>query len=371
MKRYDCFFPSYVFRKLRKENFSHFKMALLTYDNIFVPAFTLNQLLSEEIQIMCDARTSSIPNTDMLKSIDANTFFLFEKCLDHDLDATKKLIRSKHLMNVYSDLSLHYHDKFLKEVFMDIPDSFASNCPSAELFKEILDYYGEYFPNTMNNGFVELLSIQLRDIMIGDHIHRQYGISPIYTYEHLNLKDLVSTFTPVRFDSEKSLYSNNLSYLSSINFSCGKIGKYYNSTDELFLFDHQEQTKLHKYDLLFQETVPDLSTVPSGIICEAKQKDVFLSLPRLADKLSEDKDLSDEDLIKYFDEQVWEFAKNSLKVSVPSVVLDVLSWATMKVPPLSLGIQFVSQSFGIADYWTSKYNNGWIIPLSIVKKYKH
>lgn len=359
-----------MFRILHKENFKHFKMSLLAYDDIFVPAYHLEKFLSKDIQTVCDSNKPSLPNMDLLNVIDANTFLLFWHCLDLDLNVTKKLIDSKHLKNIYVDLSRQYHDKYLKEVFMEIPSYSNSNCPSAELFKEVLDYFIEYFPQTINNRSIELLTILLIDIMIGDHIHRQYGITPIYSFQHLLLKDLLASIKPISFNTNNVLSSDKLTYLSSINFSCEKIRKYYKSTDELFIIDNHEWKKQQRYDLLFQETVPDLSAVPSGIIYEAKQKDVFLSLPRLADKLSESKDISDEDLIKYFDEQVWKFSANSLKGSVPEVTLDVLSWATMAVPPLSLGVQFVTQSRGIADYWSSQYNSGWIIPLSIVKNYK-
>ena len=345
-------------------------MSLLAYDNIFVPASHLEKFLSEDIQTICDSNEPSLPNMDLLNIIDGNTFFLFKECLDQDLNVTKKLIESKHLKNIYVDLSLQYHDKYLKKVFMEIPSNYTSNCPSAELFKEILDYFIQYFPETISNRNVELLLILLRDIMIGDHIHRQYGITPVYSFEHLLMKDLLASFAPIEFNTNNSLFSERLTYLSSINFSCKEIRNYYKSTDELFVIDNHEWEKQHRYDLLFQDTVPDLSAVPSSIIYEAKQKDVFLSLPRLADKLSESKDISDEELVKYFDEQVWKFAVNSLQGSVPEVTLDVLSWATMAVPPLNLGVQLVTQSRGIADYWSSQYNSGWIIPLSIVKNYK-
>ena len=368
MKNYDCYFPSFSFQIMEKDNLRNFKMALLAYDNIYVPSTQLNELLSlDSKKEDCNIRAAGAFDLFLGSINEVNTFILYSNYLNQDFEGTKELIRTKHIKTIYSDLLLQYHDQFLKEVFMEIPEGFSSNFPSAELFKAVLDYHNTYYYPPINNRRVQDLSIILRDLMIGDHISRKYGIDSVYSYSHLFCKEILSNIPSVKFDSEDFLYSDKLTYLSCINFSCSKIGKFYNSSDELFILNNQKQDK---YSLLFQDVVPDLSSIPNSVIYEAKQKDRLLSLPRLANKLSESKDISDEDLVKYFDEQVWKLAENSLKVSVPSVVLDVLSWATISIPPLGLGIQLVTQCLGIYDYWTSKFNSGWIIPIKTIKDYK-
>ena len=107
------------------------------------------------------------------------------------------------------------------------------------------------------------------------------------------------------------------------------------------MFSFNGLEKQGRIELIFSEIVPDFSRIPVNVIYSIKKKDRFRSLPALAEKFSVSKEVTDEDLIKYFNEEVWKFANKSMKGSLPEVVFNILGWIQVE-PIIGLGIQLFS-----------------------------
>lgn len=136
------------------------------------------------------------------------------------------------------------------------------------------------------------------------------------------LIEILKKMTTFMFTEEGIETLENQDGILSIYFSSVGIKKYYTNSNELFKFGGMKKDETIK--LLFSEALLDITEFPVKTIYDAKQKDKFRTLLLLAENLSISKDISNEDIVKYFNESVWKFANKSLKVSASEIVFNVL-----------------------------------------------
>ncbi|RKJ68797.1 hypothetical protein D7Y06_00675 [Roseburia sp. 1XD42-69] len=201
-------------------------------------------------------------------------------------------------------------------------------------------------------------------MIISEYYKQTYGVNTIYSLSHIMLMEFLKEMPVFIFDGEDIETIGNEESDLPLFFSSKGIKKYYSNTKELFEFRGIKKDETVK--LLFSETLPDITELPIKTIYDAKQKDRFRTLPLLAEDLSVSKEISHEDIVKYFDESVWKFANNSLKISASDIVFNVLG--QISIEPFNTAVQIFSQSNDIFARISSYKENGWIIPISELKE---
>lgn len=289
--------------------------------------------------------------------------------LDNDIKTAKILFKEKVIKDIYSS---SFRKKLSRENF--IKDSFwlqygnqmISVFPSSELFIYIYKELLKNYDHDIIYKIIKDINMVLRDIIISEHFKRCYNIDPIYTAFHLEIIGMLKEMPNYLFKESSNINVINIDKYRMFCLSNG-ISKYYHNTNELFSINQNKRQD--RIISLFSETLPDMSEIPVKVIFEAKKKDKFRSLPYLAEEISLKKDISSEDLVKYFDEKVWEFAANSLKISATEVLMNVMGY--YPDTGISATIQLFSQFKGLVSKYEMYRNNGWIIPIHELKNYSN
>lgn len=360
MKKYSVFFPSAQLNIWGRDEKETFYLGLLAYDTIYTRTFHLESLKNKELFKDKDSLLEVDENGN---TIDLNTYSLAVYYLNGDLDTIRKLIKEKIVQNIYSLLC--FNDNFIDDVFWHyIDNNRYSIFPCAELFLFIYNELCNKYPETVVRKDVERIRTLLSDLIISEYYKKTYGVNTIYSYGHVMILDMLKRMPTFAFLDEDIKTISGEDYDLPLFFSNIGIKKYYKNTSELFKFSGVRKDKTIK--LLFSEVLPDITELPVKTIYDAKRKDKFKTLPLLAENLSISKDISNEDLVKYFDEAVWKFANSSLRISASEVIFNILG--QVSIEPFNTAVQIFSQSndlFGkISDY----KHNGWIIPILELKE---
>lgn len=362
MKKYTAFFPGAQLRIRDNNEKEAFYLGLLVYDTIYARAFHLESLMKKELYK--DKNDLLRDNRDDGMALDLNTYSLVEYYLNDDVDTARKLINKKILQNIYSLRS--FNDGFIDDVFWyyDNDDRF-SVFPSSDLFLFVCNkILNKKYPLNVIRHNIEWIQTLLQDLIISEYYKQTYDVNTIYSLSHIMTMEILKGMPTFTFSEEEIEILSYQEHTLPIYFSAMGIKKYYRNTEELFKFNGIKKDKtMH---LLFSEVLPDITELPVKTICDAKRKDKFRTLPLLAENLSVSKDMRQEDIVKYFDESVWKFTRDSLKISAPEIIFNVLG--QISIEPLNTAIQIFSQSNDIFSKISKYKGNGWIIPISELRE---
>jgi len=358
MKKHTAFFPADHLRILEKSSKEVFNLSLLVYDSVYSRIYNHKVLLDNELFKSSDDIFKSDDNGRMI--LDGTTASFAAFYLGKNIEVTRELIKRGIIKSIYHDGQLDFKDNFIKNVFQDpLQEGYSMACPSEEMFFYVYQKLTETTPEKYVNKQINRIVSMIQDIIISEYYKKKYSMDTIYSTGHLLLIEQMQEMPVYSFLNSMVPSEKFLSFFN-IDFSTHRISKYFSNTKELLSFNEPE--KQHRIELLFTEIVPDFSVIPIDVILDIKRKDRFRSLPALAEDLATERNLTDEDLIRYFVEEIWKFANKSIKVSLSEVVFNILGW--MQVEPIvGLGIQLFSQSNNIKSAFEKYKHNGWILPV--------
>lgn len=195
----------------------------------------------------------------------------------------------------------------------------------------------------------DYLTIMMQEIFVTHYLSKKHNISPILTTSDLDLRLLLdSAFHSMEIvpdEMEKPyLYFD-----------------YFSDIRTLHNLVSERQEVHEKVDVIMNMVAPNFSLIPLKEIVHLKTKDKFESLQNLAKRLTNTKSLSDEDIAKYFIDELWKMGKR-LSPSISEIMVGILGEVPLPIPVNPIGI--LSSLHSIKGLLEFKKEYGWFIVLS-------